>query len=113
MNIAFALLYHLENPNLSIFEIKRHGLPENAPASEVYQWFLFNKLSGQLSPLHFRSMDSDGGIEERFFEEGYLKFSQESGTFIEKFNSAQHLLTPTEISTLTGKMAKAIESYYI
>ncbi len=44
-------------------------------------------------------MDRSDNIEERYFEEGYLKFNLTSGTFIEKFNLAQHqlkILKPSE-----------------
>lgn len=92
MKPAFICLYYLENTEQCILEIKRTDLPENADISEVFQWLILTKQNQQIQPLIFRSMDSSGEVQERFFEQGYLKFSNQSGTYIEKFNSAQHQL---------------------
>ncbi|MEQ7802020.1 hypothetical protein ABDJ41_19650 [Pedobacter sp. ASV1-7] len=92
MKPAFICLYYLENTEQCILEIKRTDLPENADISEVFQWLILTKQSQQIQPLIFGSMDSSGEVQERFFEQGYLKFSNQSGTYIEKFNSAQHQL---------------------
>lgn len=104
MKPAFICLYYLENNEYCILEIKRTDLPEHADISEIFQWFKLAKQSQQIQSLTFRSMDSSGEVQERFFDQGYLKFNSQNGTYIEKFNSGQHQLEnktgqrlPTEI----------------
>lgn len=100
----FECLYLLESPELYLLEVKRNDLNEYAPIAEKFQWLRIEKSSLKISKLSFRSMDSSKDIEERFFEEGFLKFNTETGTYIEKYNSAQHTLanysqqeTPTQV----------------
>jgi hypothetical protein len=88
----FQCLYFLENFHLQIIEVKRTDLPENTEASERFKWLRIEKETMAISLLNFASMDSSGEIEERYFQEGYLKFNNTTGTFIEKYNSAQHPL---------------------
>ena len=88
----FECLFFLENSLLYIVEIKRTDLAEEADIAEKLKWLIINKDTLAISELHFNSMDSSGEIEERYFQEGYLKFNATTGTFIEKYNSAQHPL---------------------
>lgn len=89
---SFDCLYFLENFSMQIIEIKRTDLPEDAEISEKFKWLKFDKETNEISQLDFSSMDSSAEIEERYFEQGYLKFNNTTGTFIEKYNSAQHPL---------------------
>ena len=88
----FEYLFFLENIYLYILEVKRSDLPESADASQKFKWLRIDKETLGITQLHFASMDSSGEIEERYFSEGYLKFNGTTGTFIEKYNSAQHPL---------------------
>ncbi|RZL18210.1 MAG: hypothetical protein EOO96_27965 [Pedobacter sp.] len=88
----FECLFFLENSLLYIVEIKRTDLAEDADIAEKFKWLIINKDTLAIKELHFNSMDSSGEIEERYFQEGYLKFNATTGTFIEKYNSAQHPL---------------------
>lgn len=88
----FDCLYLLESNEFYLVEIKRNDLGDYAAVSEKFQWLKIPKANQPISKLTFRSMDSSEEIEERYFEEGFLKFSSEAGTFIEKYNSAQHIL---------------------
>lgn len=88
----FECLFFLENSLLYIVEIKRTDLAEDADIAEKFKWLIINKDTLAIKELHFNSMDSSGEIEERYFQEGYLKFNTTTGTFIEKYNSAQHPL---------------------
>ncbi|TCC87342.1 hypothetical protein EZ428_21845 [Pedobacter frigiditerrae] len=88
----FECLYFLENFYLYILEIKRTDLPKDAGAEAIFKWLMIDKETLTITPLSFNSMDAAGEIEERYFEEGYLKFNNSIGTFIEKYNSAQHPL---------------------
>jgi hypothetical protein len=77
---------------MQIIEIKRIDLDEHAPLDQKFKWLKIEKETLEITQLIFSSMDSSGEIEERFFEQGYLKFNGTVGTFIEKYNSAQHPL---------------------
>lgn len=92
MKPAFTCQYYLENDTYYVLEIKRTDL---APETEIYlsqQWVYVDKQNLTVSPLTLRSSDSAGEVKECFFDQGYLKFNKQNGTFIEKFNSGQHQL---------------------
>jgi hypothetical protein len=111
MKPSFKCLYHLENDSLSILEIKQIDLPNEALKSDIYKWLSYDKLSGKLLQLIFNSSDSSEDIQERYFEQGYLKFNQQSGTFIEKFNSAQHQLNNLGNENISDPLIAAIEHF--
>ncbi|SMD14568.1 hypothetical protein [Pedobacter nyackensis] len=92
MKPALKCLYYLENSEHCILEIKRTDLADNADLSEIFRWLFLDKKTQEIQSLTFRSMDSSGEVQERFFEQGYLKFNDHTATYIEKFNSAQHQL---------------------
>ena len=101
--VDFEILYLLENPEIIIIEIQRKDMDEHTLSSDKFQWLKIDKATHGISPMVFRSMDSSEAIEERFFEEGFLKFGNTNGTYIAKFNSAQHQLlrmSPDEFSPL-------------
>jgi hypothetical protein len=102
----FECLYFLENPSIQLIEIKRNDLSSDAEISQKFRWLRINKESMQVSMLEFSSMDSSGEIEERYFQQGYLKFNLTTGTFIEKYNSAQHPLD----RRLEWKLSSALEN---
>ncbi|RZK81143.1 MAG: hypothetical protein EOO92_05690 [Pedobacter sp.] len=111
MKPSFKCLYYLENGTLSIVEIKRTDLSADADISDVYKWLQIDKFSFEVLPLSFRSMDSSDHVEERFFEQGYLTFNKEQGTFIEKFNSAQHNLRNHQHKELPAEVQTAVEAF--
>ncbi|RZL33640.1 MAG: hypothetical protein EOP00_32650 [Pedobacter sp.] len=104
----FECLYFLESPELYLLEIKRNDLNEYAAIAEKYQWLRIDKSSLEISRLSFRSMDSSKDVEERFFEEGFLKFNSTTGTFIEKYNSAQHSLENISRQEIPSKVLDSI-----
>jgi len=108
---AFECLFLLDNFYLAIIEVKRNGLPETAIAEERFHWIRYDKETRQTARLTFRSMDSSGEVEERYFEEGFLKFNGTIGTFIEKYNSAQHPLIRTS-EQLPEEMSAAISEFF-
>lgn len=108
---AFQCLYYLENSYLDIIEVKTLDLPEIATAAERFHWLRIEKESLKISQLTFRSMDSSGEVEERYFEEGFLKFNQTIGTFIEKYNSAQHPLHHRNCTEVPPAIQKTIGEY--
>ncbi|WP_147273638.1 hypothetical protein [Pedobacter chinensis] len=108
---TFECLYFLDNFYLAIVEVKRNGLAESATAAEKFHWIRYDRETRTIVPLAFRSMDSAGEVEERYFEQGYLKFNAAIGTFIEKYNSAQHPLNRISCSELPEEISSAITDY--
>jgi hypothetical protein len=108
---AFDLLYFLDNPQLSIMEVKLVNLSEKLSLSEKYQWVKYQKETQEIIPLTFGSMDSSQEIEERYFDQGFLKFNCNIGTFIEKYNSAQHPLKLESIDSVPTQTINSIENY--
>lgn len=111
MKTNFSCLYFLENEQYVIVEIKRNDLSENADLSEIFRWLVLDKSNQKIQTLTFRSMDSSGEVQERFFEQGYLKFNNESGTYIEKFNSGQHQLENRTGTPLPTEIINNIHAY--
>lgn len=113
MKPKFDCLYFLDNTDIFIIEIKRTDLAEDADISEIYKWVKINKSTLDVSALSFRAMDSSAQVEERFFEEGYLKFNENEGTFIEKFNSGQHQLMNRKNTVPSDSLKSSIENYLL
>ncbi len=108
---AVTCLYFLENPTSYVIEIKRTDLPKDAPIKERAKWMMIDKKSLTITSLDFLSLDSAGEIEERWFEQGYLKFNLTEGTYIEKYNSAQHKLERKMAYKLSAAVKKAIADF--
>jgi hypothetical protein len=111
MKPAFKTLKYLENGTLSILEIKRTDLSEDADLTDIYKWLQVDKNSFEVSTMAFRSMDSSDNVEERFFDQGYLKINSVEGTFIEKFNSRLHNLKNHASKDLPLEVQGAIEAF--
>jgi len=111
MSSKYKTLFLFENQELVITEIKRLDLPETASLNEVFHWLYFEKESNSLIKLWFRSMDSSNEIEERFFEQGYLKFNATEATYIEKYNSSQHKLKNCGNNAVIHDVNNSIEEY--
>jgi len=107
----YQILYFFEGEGLIIMEVKRNDMPDDADLSEIFHWLYLEKQSGSLIKLWFRSMDSSADIEERFFEQGYLKFNIREATFIEKYNSAQHKLLKLDTKKVREDIHFLIEDY--
>lgn len=108
---TYKTLYLFENAETLIVEIQRLDQPEQADISQIYHWLYFDKLTSSMVKLWFRSMDSSAEIEERYFEQGYLKFSKTEATFIEKFNSSQHRLINHHVKSISNEAKNLIEDY--
>lgn len=108
----YKILYLFENAETLIMEVKRTDLPEGTDIAQVYHWLYLDKLTFSMVKLWFRSMDSSAEIEERFFEQGYLKFSNTEATFIEKYNSSQHKLINYTHHPLSKDTHHLIEDYF-
>lgn len=78
MDSPYQLRYLFENDERYIMEITNKGsFQENS-------WLVYQKLSKSFTPLTFKFMDYSSFVEERFFDEGFLKVNSETVTFIEK-----------------------------
>jgi hypothetical protein len=108
---SFNCLYLLESPLLQILEISRTDLLDTAALNERFRWLKIERESGRINKLSFRSMDSAGEVEERYFEEGFLKFNSTIGTFIEKFNSAQHHLERRKNMEISSSLRQAVSEH--
>lgn len=106
------IIRFFDSPSLAIMELKRTGFPDTTPAPQILQWFLFDKKSDCFSKIDLRSVDSSGEVEERFFDQGFLKCNHSEATFIEKFNSAQHRLTLQNTSDLPFEMLVKIKDLF-
>lgn len=111
MKPNFTCLYFLENEKHAVLEIKRHDLEENADVSDVFFWLFMDKTNQKTHRLTLRSMDSWSEVQERFFDQGYLKFNSQSGTYIEKFNSGQHQLDNKTGQALSTEITTALTNY--
>lgn len=111
MPTAYKVVYLFENPDLIIIKIRLAGPLPPANSWDVFHWLYFEKLSGSLVKLWLYSSDSSSAIEERYFEQGYLKFSSTEATFIEKFNSSQHKLVNYSARKLSANVQDMIEEY--
>lgn len=107
----YKTIYLFENAETIILEIQRLDLADHTDISQIYHWLYFDKLTSSMVKLWFRSMDSSAEIEERYFEQGYLKFSNTEATFIEKFNSSQHKLINHSMKSISDETKNLIEDY--
>lgn len=111
MSPDFTCLYFLENETHAILDIKRLDLGENLNLTEACFWLIFDKQKLTIQKLSLRSVDADGEVQERFFDQGYLKFNSQNGTFIEKFNSGQHQLENKTGHPLPAEIKEVLTSY--
>ncbi|MGM9478998.1 hypothetical protein ACS5PU_21425 [Pedobacter sp. GSP4] len=111
MSSKYKVLYFFQNSDTVIIEIQRLDLPQNADAEAVYHWLYLDKITGSLIKLWFRSLDSSNEIEERYFEQGYLKFNKTEATYIEKHNSSQQKLTNMSNRTIDAEISDLLENY--
>lgn len=111
MSTQYKVVYLFENPELIILKIQ---LPESVPqlnSWDVFHWLYFDKKHKSLVKLWFHSSDASIAIEERYFEQGYLKFSKTEATFIEKFNSSQHKLINYSARAVSPDVHSLIADY--
>ena len=111
MSSKYKVLYFFQNSDTIILEIQRLDLPQNADAEATYHWLYFDKITGSLIKLWFRSLDSSTEIEERYFEQGYLKFNKTEATYIEKHNSSQQKLNNMGDRAIDEPIVEMLENY--
>lgn len=75
------VLYHFENSEFMITEVKRTDIAKTAPVNTRLFWFLYDKRGLALHRMNFFSMNTDGKNEERNFTEGTLLFNLKEANF--------------------------------
>ncbi|TCC88029.1 hypothetical protein EZ428_20110 [Pedobacter frigiditerrae] len=105
-----ALCYFFESANFYLLETDANKFNiENL--SKDQRWLMIDKSTTKVCPLNLRHKDASEVVEERFFEEGYLKFNDTSGTYIEKYNSAQHSLTQIPAVAIPAAVHEAVADF--
>lgn len=108
----YQTLHLFENNKTLIVEVRRLDLPKQSEPSLVNHWLFYDRASASLVKLWLNSTDSSSAIEERYFEQGYLKFNKAEGTYIEKYNSAQHKLNNNTDRVLSMEIKELIAGYF-
>ena len=110
--MSYRLLFLLQNPAATIFEIERLDLAPTAPKNERYYWLHYEAATATLTPLDFVQMRSDPPLEERQFRQGKLQFSAAAGTFWPAAPSA--VVLPLEAAatlTLPAQLADRVTAF--
>jgi hypothetical protein len=107
---GFTFRHILENTDHYLVEVRNDFLFDGIVEAN-FQWLKIAKDLKEVAPLHLKAQDSSWDIEERFFDEGYLKFGQQTGIFIEKFNSGQHQYQHLE-KDIETKFKAVLHAYY-
>lgn len=108
---TFEALNLLESTEIAILEILSKDLIGHTFLSERSVWLAIDKSDFSVSSLTLKSADSSSEVEERFFEEGFLKFGPTTGTYIVKFNSAQHQLLRRLSLDVPATLSRCITNY--
>lgn len=111
MSAKYKIILYFENQTKIIVSIKLLGLDSDADSYLITQWLYFDKVSNSLNKLWLNSSDSSDVVEERYFEQGYMKFDNKEGTFIEKFNSSQHKFYRGSKIVVNPVILELIEDY--
>ncbi|MGO4154430.1 hypothetical protein [Cupriavidus sp. YAF13] len=98
----------------TVLEIKRLGLPADAPRSRKYQWLWIASGNGprQALPLQFVSM-SQGDCQERVFAEGTLRFGEQDAAMTLRDRQTLHLracaadAVPPDVAALVARYLAA------
>lgn len=109
MSKPYKIIHLFENTDTLILEVNRVDRLELNEISLANHWLFYDKISKGMIKLWFRSGDASSEIEERYFEQGYLKFNKIEATYIEKFNSAQYKLSKSNEAQLDQEVINQIE----
>lgn len=109
----FKILYHFENNNICILEIKRNGIVSE-DKSKIYHWLMYDKVNDLLQPLVFVSMSEMTGKEVRKFNGYSLEFSTDKGILIEDKTGSRNVLEIIKVNTkLDQALKEAIDNYFL
>lgn len=100
MSDKFETLFYFMNENISVVEIKKLGLPDNASKSQKYQWFFILNEELSLDKLEFESsfIDTVNGneINVRKFKDAEFRFDDNFGKFQHKNGGHIIMKVPNE-----------------
>lgn len=109
----FKVLYHFQNNNISILEIKRNGILSD-DKSKIYHWLMYDKVNDLLQPFHFLSMNQTNDEETRLFNGFSLKFSTNKALFTdEKSGTKTSLEIISTKQKLNQTLEEAIDNYFL
>nr|WP_320059050.1 hypothetical protein [uncultured Bacteroides sp.] len=114
MEKPYKVLFFLENESVVIAEIKRTDLPDTATPDMKFHWVKCLKKSTLVEIFTFRAMNATDELQERWFEQGELKFSKSEGYFedadgrIALQNHTDRLLTDAVLLSIY----KALDALY-
>lgn len=109
--IVLECLTFLDTETQSVIEIELTELPIKPVQKYLRQWFLINKSNLDIKALQFKSMDSSGYIEERFFDLGYLKFDDQKGVYISKEPTMYYQLKNNNPEKVPQQTMEALARY--
>ncbi|MCP3020200.1 hypothetical protein [Cupriavidus basilensis] len=110
----YQILFAFTAATGAVLEIKRLGLPADAPRSRKYQWLWIAAGNGprQALPLQFVSM-SQGDCQERVFAEGTLRFGERDAAMTLPTGQTLHLracaadAVPPDVAALVARFVAA------
>lgn len=105
----FKCLYYFTSPNISVIEIKRTDLAENAPLSETYKWLVIFNSSQTVVELKFKSMSKTDSDDFRSFSEGDLKFNLNEGDL--NLRGERYGLERRNHEEVAPEILKTVEGY--
>ena len=111
MPIPYRTLFLLEADTATLFEIKRLDVQSNNPG-DVYFWLYFDKATHALHPLTFVSMSAEGGVQQREFTQGHLRFTAIEGTYVSQPAGAPLPLQPVTPATLPAEVETALFAFF-
>lgn len=106
---AYNILFHMENEEITILEIKINAIESN-DKSKIYHWLLFNKTDNKLTTLIFERMEKIEEKESRYFKKYYLEFDNQDAT-LKSENKTYNLLVISPLNTLNLPIKEAIDTY--
>jgi hypothetical protein len=108
----YSTLFYFQNELLSVVEVKRLDLAEDAPLGDVFHWLKIKK-TGELSKLSFVSMAveeiKENMIDVRIFKVGELRFSKGFAKFDDGVNA--HILEQVTDNKLSSTLTEKVETY--
>jgi len=109
MNMNYKILFHFQNKEIDILEVKIMGI-DTDDKSKIYHWLLYENKTGEIYPLAFQGMENRNGKESRTFKDSYLEFDGNTALFI-KLNQTYELTNISDHTELEGCLKNEIENY--
>jgi hypothetical protein len=105
----FKILYYFSSSEVTVLETKRLDLPASSPMGDIYKWLLVDSETGQVSELHFKSMNQSELEEQRIFLEGEFHFNQAEGRL--RYLNKDYQLVRQHQDSVPESMTRLIMDY--